>query len=253
MLFIFCFSTSIHGILAIVFRAKPWVGDTTGIITTLNSIPIMFCGLLGMLFFTTETGWAGTTSAWLLPAGDFLLTRTIPRRNAYLSRMVLYFMILLSPPLFNVSVSLAEPDLRMHLFDTKTQSFEAANKLTPYHDQFPSSSVISEGGINTLIIPFGAVLIALWQLWLAILMALAIQTATLLPLPSKVQMGLLMVLCFAPMFMVSFRLLGNPTMILENVFFWFAHHWIMNTIFTLGVFVFVQRMALTRIENLEII
>jgi hypothetical protein len=255
LFFIFSLNASISGILAIAFRGKPWVGETSGFVTSLNSFPIMFCGLLGMQFLIRGTGWAGTGAAWLMPAGEFIATRPIPRRAAYLSLMFLYFIILLSPCLFNVGITLVEPDLRISLYHSKTQSTEGADKLNLYQEQFPNSSLIHapKGGHDTLVIPFGAALIALWQLWLATLLALALQMATLLNLPSKVQIGLFMAICISPMFLIVFRLLGDPTVLLENVFFFFVHQWILVTLLTLGTFILVQRMALQRIQHLEFI
>jgi hypothetical protein len=113
--------------------------------------------------------------------------------------------------------------------------------------------VRQKGGHDTLVIPFGAVLIALWQFWLAILLALALQTATLLNLPSKVQIGLFMAICVAPMFLIVFRLLGDPTVWLENAFFFFVHYWFVVALLTLGTFFLVQRLALQRIQHLEFI
>ena len=255
MLAIFSLNASLHGILAIVFRAKPWIGEVSGIVTNLNAMPLMFCGLLGMQFFVRETGWAGTAETWLMPAGEFLFTRPVQRRAAYFSRMALYFTILLLSPLLNVCLTTVEPDLRISLHHNQTQSIETAAKLNLYQDQFTNGLLIHEPkeGHDTFVIPFGAVLVALWQLWLAILVALALQTATLLTLPSKVQMGLFMAICFAPMFLITFRLWGDPTAMLENVFFSFTHHWGLIALLTLGVFALIQWMALKRIRNLEVI
>ena len=89
ILFIFSLNASMSGILAIVFRAKPWIGEVSSLVTTLGVMPIMFGGILGIQFFVRETGWAGTAEGWLMPAGEFLVTRPIQRRTAYFSRMSL--------------------------------------------------------------------------------------------------------------------------------------------------------------------
>jgi hypothetical protein len=215
----------------------------------------MFGGLLGMQFLIRETGWAGTTSGWLMPAGELLITRPISRQRAYMSLMVLYFVILLLPSLLNVGLTMAMPDLRISLYHGRTQSTAGWDKLDSYQKQFPKSTLFRapKGNHDTLLIPFGAVLIALWQLWLAILLALALQTATLLKIPSKAQIGLFMAICFAPMFAIIFRLGGDPTALLENTFFFFVDHWGLNALLTLGLFVLVQRMALRRVQELEFI
>jgi len=145
--------------------------------------------------------------------------------------------------------------LRISLYHSKTQSTEGADKLNLYQEQFANGLLIHEPkeGHDAFVIPLGAVLVALWQLWLAILLALALQAATLLTLPSKIQIGLFMAICIAPVFMITFRLWGDPTMMLENVFFFFAHHLALIALGTLGGFVLIQRMALQRIQALELI
>jgi hypothetical protein len=255
LLVIFCLNASTPALLAIVFRAKPWVWEDSGIGTAISSFPIMFCGLIGIQFFVRETGWTGTASTWLMPAGEFLLTHPISRRTAYLSRMLLYFVFLLLPSLLNVSATLAEPNLRISLYHSKTQSTEGSDKLTLYRAEFPDSSLIAapKGGSDTLIIPFGAVIIALWNFWLAILLALALQACTLLTIPPKLQIGLFMTISLAPMFMIALPVFGAPTMMLENGFFFFAHHCFLFALFTLAAFIFVQQMAINRIEGLDLI
>ena len=160
MLLIFSLNACIQGILAIVFRANPLIGEVSGVVTSLNSYPIMFCGLLGMHFFTRGTGWAGTASEWLIPSGEFLLTRPISRRTSYFSLMFLYFIVLLSPCALDIVVTMVEPDLRVSFYHGKTQSTEGADKLSLYQVQFPNSSLIRmpKEGHDTLIISFGAVL-----------------------------------------------------------------------------------------------
>jgi hypothetical protein len=255
LLVMFSLNASIPGILAIIFRAKPWVGDVTGLITTLNTMPLMFCGLLGMQFLIRDTGWSGTASNWLMPAGEFLLTRPVQRRTAYLSRMALFFIVILLPCFLNVGVTMVKPDLRISLSNSKSQNVEVASKLTRYQEQFANSALIhpSKAGNDTLLIPRGAVLIALWQLWLATLLALGLQAATLLTLPSKTQIGLFMVLCFAPLLITTFPLLGDPTPFLEHVFFFFVHHGVLVFLSTIGGLALVQWLALNRVEELEVI
>ncbi len=255
LLVIFSINACIHGILAIAFRANPRVGEVSGIMTTLDCFPIMFCGIMAMQFLIRETDWAGTGSARLMPAGEFIVTRPIRRRAAYLSLTSLYFLIILSPCLLNVGLTLAEPDLRVALYHGKTQGTQVADKLTLYQTELPNSTLTRtpKAGHDSLVIPFGAVFVAFWQLWLAILLALALQTATLLTLPSKAQIALFIAICFAPMLIFVFHLLGDPTAMLEKIFFVFVHHGFLVALLTSGVFAFVQRMALKRIQHLEFI
>jgi len=252
---IVCLNSLSYGIIAFLFRGDPWSREMSGIVTSNDAFPIMFCSMLAMQFFIAGTGWTGMASVWLMPAGEFLLARPVPRCAAYLSRMFLYFIIILSAPLLKISMTTADPDLRISLYHSKTQSTEAEDKLTLYRNQFPHSSIIRAPKTNhdMLVVPFGAVLIALWEFWLVILLALAVQMATVLILPSKVQIGLIVAISFAPMLMVTFSPFGEQAALIENLFFFFAHHWALIALLTLGAFVLVQRIALQRIENLEVI
>lgn len=255
LLVIFCFNACLPGIFAIVFRAKTWAGDASSIVTGLNAFPLMFSGLLGLQFFIREAGWAATPEGWLLPAGDFLLTRPIPRRMAYYSRMSLYFAVLLLPSLLNVGLTAVEPDLRISLYHSETQSTEGADKLALYRAQFANGRLVHDprAGHDTFVIPFGAVWVAIWQFWLAILLALALQGATLLTLPSRIQIGLFTAICLTPMLMIMFRFREDPTAMLEDVVFFFIQHWVLIAGWTLGALALVQWLARRRIEDLEMV
>jgi hypothetical protein len=255
ILALFCLNSLSGGIISFVFRGEPWSSEESGIVTSLDAFPILFCGMLATQFFIGGTGWAGTASVWLMPAGEFLLVRPIPRSAAYLSRIFLFFVIILAAPLLKVSVTVADPNLRMSLYHSKTQSTEAADKLTLYKHQFPNSFIMRAPKTNhdMLVVPFGAVLIALWEFWLATLLALALQTMTLLTLPSKVQIGLLMAISLAPMLMITFSPFGERAAVIESTVFFFMHYWCLIALFTLAAFILVQGIALKRTQDLEVI
>jgi len=228
--------------------------EEIGLANSLNEFPIVFCALLGMLYL----GAGAATSMQpfgLLPNGEFLLVRPVPRRTVYLSRVCLYFILMAAAPLLKISTTLAEPDLRISLYHGKTQSTEGADKLRLYQDQFPNNSIIRlpNARHDTFVIPFGATQTALFQFWLTILLALVLQTATLLILPPKVQTWMLIGICMVPMFLLGFVPFAELTTMMENAFFFFANHWPLIALLTFGAFVLVQRIALQRIENLEVI
>jgi hypothetical protein len=255
LLGILCLNISIPAILAIALQSKAGAMQASGFVTSFTFIPIMFCGILALQFFIAGTGWSGTASAWLMPGGEFLLARPVLRRTVYRSRILLYFVVLLLPMLPYVGLTMAVPDLKLSLYESGNPVSGRIDRASLYQEQFPDSTLIHarKGSFATLIVPNGALLVAFWQFWLTILLALALQATSLLELPSKMLIGLLVAICVVPTFMVAFHLLGNPTPILEYTLFIFAHHWITIALGTLGVFVFIQRKALTRIENLEII
>jgi hypothetical protein len=102
-------------------------------------------------------------------------------------------------------------------------------------------------------IPFGAVLIALWQLWVAFLLGLALQGTMLLTLPRNALIGILMALCFLPILVTGLRSFGNQSTAVEGTFFFFVDHGMLVALFTFGAFVLVQSIALKRLRDLELI
>ena len=166
---------------------KEWV--IGGLSTThLDGFPIIFFAIIGTTFFRTRAGYAGGP----IPDGEFLLTRPILRRTAYLSRTALYFVIMLVIPLVGVHIATAKPDLRVDFYNWADPNI-IAGQVKFYQDQFPESSMIhqpypafrKEAYDTTLIIPFGAVKVALWDLLVAMALALTLQTAMLFVSSSK--------------------------------------------------------------------
>jgi len=250
---IYCLNSLIFGIIEFEFRHNSGSGEMRGLITSSDTLPIMFCGILAMQFFITGTGWGATIG--LLPAGEFLLVRPVSRPTAYLSRLLLYFTIILAAPLLKVGATLAQPDLRISLRESKGQGTEVADKVTLYRDQFPNSAILHPPQVTRgmLVIPFGNVLIALWEFWLAVLLALALQLVTLLNFSSKVKMGLFMAISLGPMLMIAFNPFGVQEAVMENVFFAFVHYWALVAVLTSGAFILVQRLALKRIQHMEFV
>lgn len=230
-------------------------GEVSGINTSLNLMPIMFCGILGMQIIAGSTGWAGSVSTWLMPAGEFLLVRPIPRSTAYLSRVFLLLAVMLASPLLKLGLSLSTPDLEMSLFHSKTQSTEAFDRLSFYQNQFPDSLVVRKAKAthDTLVIPHGSLLISLWEFWLVLLIALALQVTTLLP-PFKGQVGILMGVCMSPLlFTTVLDFAGKSTPVAENAFFFFVHYCGTIGLASLGAFALIQWIALIRIQDVEVI
>lgn len=241
-----------------------------------NTTRLLGPGFFSFLFLAGA--FCGTRASYTggpIPAGEFLLVRPVLRRTAYLSRMVLYFIIILAAPLLEVYVASAKPDLRIEFFDTSTQSpgAEAAARQKFYQDQFPESSVVHETKLvgthtkipyNALVIPSGALLIARWDLFAAIMIALILQIAMFFT-SSKAQIGLLyglasmfgtviIIYFFASVAIaMTFPHYDNHTTLFEHGFFFFAHRGFLLTLFALEAFVLVQWIALKLIEKLEVL
>jgi hypothetical protein len=152
----------------------------------------------------------------------------------------------LLPSVLGVGAALVKPDLEMSLDRSGKQNSEALDKEKLYQNQFPNSSITHKprGNHDTLVIPFGALLIAFWIFCLTIVIALILQMAMLLMFPIPIQWGILIGIC-----MIS--LLASQSK-MENAFFLYTHHWQLISLFTLGAFVFVQRFAFKRVQSLEI-
>ena len=212
----------------------------------------------------------------LIPSGEFLLTRSILRPTAYFSRMILYFIIILAAPVLEVYVASARPDLRVEFFDNSTQtaSADALARQKFYQDQFPEGSLIHETKsdrtnrrvpYDTLVIPSGALLIARWDLFASIIVALTLQMGMFSISSSKVQADpfygmfsaygtLIIIFFFASVaFRMTFPQLDQHTTLFEYGFFFFAHRGFLLTLFALEAFVLVQWIALKRIQRSEVL
>jgi hypothetical protein len=226
----------------------------TSISDRFNGWLLVFCSQFGLLYFGAGAmPW--TQPFALIPGGEFLLVRPVSRRTAYLARIALYFLIMISGSLLKVGASLPDPDLPLYLSLGKTSTNEVTEHLALYREQFPESSVIHQAGAyhDTLVIPSGAAWTALWELFLTFFFAVALQATMVLALPPKVQMALLIAVSQTPLLLIVLNLSGKHTMLMEYAFFFFAHHWIFILLLALGIFVLVQSMALKRIQALEII
>jgi hypothetical protein len=249
LLFVLCLNAFAEIIIAIQFRFQSLIsiGEIKDISTSLNAFSVMIGAILAMQFLPTGRSGIRTPSDVLMPEREFLLVHPVSRRTAYFSRMLLFFIIVLLPSLLEVSAALVKPDLEMSLDRSRKQNTEAADIEKLYQDQFPNSSIIQipKANHDILVIPFGALLIALWVFCLTICIALILQMAILLMLPIPIQWGILTGICMVLLFTSQTKT--------ENAFFFFAHHWPLISLLALGTFVFIQWLALKQIQNLEII
>jgi hypothetical protein len=227
--------------------------------------------LLASAFCGARAGYTGG----LIPAGEFLLSRSVLRRTAYFSRMALYFTIILAAPLLEVYLASTKPDLRIEFFDTSTQgpSADASARQRFYQDQFPESTVAHETKsvgphrtvhYDALVIPSGAFLIARWDLFAAIILALTLQIGMFFASSSKVQSetfyrmfsagGTVFIIYFIGSVVIDmvFPQFNSHTTLFEHAFFFFAHRGFLLTVFALEAFVFVQWIALKRIKHFEV-
>ena len=230
-------------------------GEISDIGNFFDALPLIFCVFFGMQFFSSGVRYPGAPSSCLMPAGEFLLVRPVSRRAAYVSRIFLYFCVVLSLPLIKMGMALPQPDMLISLYHRRNQSTDASDMLALYHKQFPESRVVRlpKATRETLLIPFGSVLICCWQTWVVILFALALQTSTLLALRTRMQMFISMALGIGPILLLALIPFGDQTAVMRMSFFLFVHHWVSITFLTFGIFVCVQLMALKRINELEVI
>jgi len=249
LFFFLCLNAFAKIFIAIQCRFQPLLdlGDARGISSSLNAFSVMMGAILAMQFLPTRWNGIRTPSDVLMPESEFLLVRPISRRTAYLSRLFLFFIIVLLPSLLEVSAALVKPDLEMSFELSGKQNTEAEYKEKLYQDQFPNNSIIRKPKANhdTLVIRFGALLIALWVFCLTIFIALILQMAMLFMLPVSIQWGILTAICTVSIFSSQTKM--------ESSFFFFANHWVLLSLLALGTFFFVQLIALKRIQNLEII
>jgi len=251
---VFIFMAMIPLVVPLLMHEKLHTGTENGFSSGLSNFSLIYGAMVGMLYLSPGAGTPGQPFS-LVPTGEFLLSRPVSRRAVYVPRLALFFLLLVSSPLLKICAVLPDPDLRLTLYHSKNSDSEAYDRLDLYRDQFPAGYVtrLPDTYGDTLVIPQGALLIALWQLWLAFAIALALQVATVVPSTPKLQTGLLIAISLSPALLVCLNLNGKHPMFTEYAFFFFAHYSLLVTLLTLAAFLLVQRLALRRIQDLEII
>lgn len=227
--------------------------EVSGFNTSLEPMSVMVCAILGMQFVAGSAAASSVSAGWLIPSEEFLLTLPLHRSMTYLVRIGIFFIVMLAVPALKVGLSAAEPDLHMSLYHSKSQRTEAFANLPLFQEQFPASVIVHETNAthDTLVIPHGAVLIALWQFWLVLLLALALQAATLPRFSAKVQRGILLGICLLPVLLVVFTPYGEHPARLENAFFLFASRWKDVVVLTLGAAVLIEGMVVKQTPRFE--
>ncbi len=261
-------------LLALIAFFQAWMTSTehdwviSGGTTRLDGPSFLLWVVIGGIFFGSSRGYVGGKSyeGGQIPDGEFLLARPILRRTAYFPRMVLFFVIMLATPLLQVYVASAKPDLRVEFYNWVDPAIIAGQKSF-YREQFPNGTVIHQPdpGLqkgaydSTLVIPSGALLIAWWNLIVAIFTGLVLQmvmfSRSSSKLPSVRLFGMLcLIYLVGSAFILSmFPQLGTHLTLFEHAFFLFVHHPVWFALAIPVAFLLVQWIALKRIRNFEVI
>jgi len=223
--------------MAIIFSRT--TGELSGFETELGGFPLFYSAMIGLFFFSEAKDGRSTSTAWLTPVphGEFLLTRPIPRESAWLMRSSLFFMCVLAGPVLNLCLTQFHPDMHLSLYQSATQHTEAAEKLALYRSVFPASIVIHAPGAShdTLIVPGGYLLVAGWQLFRSVIVALGLQILPLLLIPRKAKDKILFGWMLLIVFLPEWKAIG-----VESVFFQFARHWGLVTLGAIAVICLIQ-------------
>jgi hypothetical protein len=259
-------------IVALATLWQLWLGKAIGVndwlvsggrTTGLGTMWILYCAFIASLFFEVRDGSGGG----LIPYGEFILIRPILRRTAYFTSIPLYFILILVAPLAAVIAGSPHPDLRINFY-VGTAPDVSAEQIKFYQNQFPDSAVVHDnprfqvGGYDkTLVIPSGALLIARWDVFVALGIALILQMRMLFRSPSKNMFGSFFGILFGTYFLAWLVLIMmfpplrpplGPTPY-EYAFFFFARYPALSWVLALEAFLFVQSMALKRIKGFEVI
>lgn len=209
--------------------------------------------LIGMMFFTElSVGGAKSGPHIAIPFAEFLIVRPIFRREAYLPRVVLYLVFAVAAPLVNLGLASSQPELEFSLYRSATQSTEAADHLALYQAAFPNSRIVQKEkkSHGTLVIPAGRILVALWQLLIAALLASVMQAVIVLNLPKALMLtfpGFLLVLVSWP------TVLWDKAHLVERAFFFFVGHLPIFIVATVAAVAIIQLFAWKRVQEFEVI
>jgi hypothetical protein len=230
--------------------------------TRLSGNWFFVCAVIGACFFGIRSRYEGGQ----IPDGEFLLSRPILRRTAYFSRVVFLFVLMLMPPLSVIYAERTNPDLRVDFFHW-TEPNAIAGQIQFYQKQFPNNSVVHKVPhafekntyVATIMIPSGRLLVAFWDLFVVIVLTLVLQLAMFFRSPANARFSGLFVTLAGVYFLaelallVMFPSLGVRPTPYEHGFFLFAHHRGWFVVFTLEAFIFVQGIALKRIQSFEVV
>jgi len=212
---------------------------------------LFFVGFIGAMIMAPEKfqfGGSNLISSYY--GGEFMLTRAIDRPVLYRVKAVLLFLLVLLLPFVGVLNSVHKPDLIVTEYSKQAQQ-ECLSQV-PGSTLLPSEYKKSPPSL--LSIPRGNVLVAEWQFWVFLAVAVLLQLLIMVLYPFKyakfVFWALFFVLIFVPLFDLTHLGKDQPTFN-EQIFFSFASHQTLFWIFTALTFVLSQLWCERRFAQLE--
>ncbi|HWB61030.1 MAG TPA: hypothetical protein VG733_16165 [Chthoniobacteraceae bacterium] len=210
---------------------------------------IYFSIMIGWFFYSEWKPGARGSFFMPLPHGEFLLSRPVTRREAWMARGCMCYALMLAAPLLDLCLTLLKPDLRFYLFHGHDLHNEATDKLPQYLAAFPGSAVIHDPASrsDTLVAPWGYMLFATSQFLYTAIAALGLQILTLARLSPKLKGGLFLGGGVAVMLIFQF------TGVMEPCFFIFTRYWFILTPAILVFIVAAQWFASKGASEMEIV
>jgi hypothetical protein len=217
----------------------------------MNQQTLFFVGMFGSLVMAPERFQFGAPRLVSSYYGsEFMLTRAIDRPVLYRAKAAVLFLLVLTLPCVAIVASLGNPDLVVTEYSKPVQQQCLSNvpgsALMPSENKKSPPSLIS--------VPRGNVLVAEWQFWIFMIVALSLQLFILILYPFKygklVFWALYLGLIFVPLFDLTHLGKDKPT-VEEQLFFSFAAHQPLFWILTALTFVLTQLWCERRFARLE--
>ena len=216
--------------------------------TQLTGFQIYYAMMIGMFFYSEGKAGGGMDSFTPIPHGEFLLTRSVPRKTAWRMRANLCFLFMLAAPFLAFCLCLLHPDMHIYLSQSASQQAEVAQKTALYQASFPASIVIHQDHHDTLVIPAGNLLVAGLQLLVAAIVAWGLQILLLFVPSKKMKQGIFFG-CMIPFILLPVWKSAG----IETLFFQFVRHWVTVVFGAIAIIGFAWWFAHKRAGKIEIL
>ena len=212
---------------------------------------LIFVGIFGTMVLAPEKfQFGGTNIASGYYGSEFMLTRAIDRPVLYRAKAAVLYLLVLSMPIIVVLTSLQNPDLIVSEYAKPVQQLCLAQ--VPGSTMLPATN--SKTSPSLISIPRGSVLVAMWQLWMLVVVAITLQLLLMFLYPLRYGKWAFWVLYFGlifiPLFDIGTVSHGMPS-INERLFFSFSGHQTLYWILTAGIFTVTQLWCERRFAQLE--
>ena len=209
---------------------------------------LFFVGIIGVTLLAPEIFQGGMAHPAANIGTEFLLTRAVDRPILCRARTAYFLLLVLIVPVIVLLAALPQPPLEI-------QEYSKAVRQQCL-DIFPGSTLVpaTKGESHAVLLPGGRQTLGVWNVWLFLMAALAVQVLIFLIHRWKYRLYIFWVV-FAAFILgpLSATILGSSKKLswTEHIFFLFAAHPVLVCLGTLPVAILVQLWCERRFAQME--